>query len=271
MSERLDRTALEQHRLGAPARPYLEYRAIKRHETRHALGREIAGEGIARFEGIVPQVTRRRMQVRLHYRRGSIAAVFDSQAHGEPFGHAEGTRPGGIVRGDITPGKVAGIARHLAQYGVGKPRGSRRHRAYELDSLIHDNVIGLVQEQHLVSRYAQGVAHLGPDVARRGECAINSLVERTAAHRHAEGQHLGEIEFLGGKLRCGSLGAHKLAQVGIALANLPGEPEGEQAGRCRLRRTWLSHRRAACGSTRARRSRSNHRSHADQQSMPGQT
>lgn len=76
--------------------------------------------------------------------------VLRSETLGKPQRHAKGTRPGGIVRIHIAPGKVTRVTGYLMQHGIGKTRSAWRHAAHELDTLIHDHVLGFVQEQQFV-------------------------------------------------------------------------------------------------------------------------
>ena len=106
-----------------------------------------------------------------------------------------------------------------AQDGIRQAGRLRSDRLHQLDALAYRGMRLLLQENDLVGRDAQRVAHVVVDVAYTVEAAVDDVVERAVRAHHAEREARRERAVLAGHAGGIDVLVDKLLGEGIALAD----------------------------------------------------
>ena len=92
----------------------------------------------------------------------------------------------------IAKREFIGALKDAVQYGIAEPGCARRYCAYEFDALVDGSMGLLAQIDDLVGGNAQRIAHIGLDVARACQAAVDDLVERAGGADDAKREQRGE-------------------------------------------------------------------------------
>ena len=119
----------------------------------------------------------------------------------------------------VAEGELVRLVGDAAQDGVRQAGRLRGDRLHQLDALAHRSMRLLLQEDDLVGRDAQRIAHVVVDVADAVKATVDDVVERAIRAHHAEREACRERAVLAGHAGGIDVLVDKLLGEGIALAD----------------------------------------------------